>query len=95
MLSRRGLFLFPARSMVRHTGYDSRATNSWNPAGWEDIPSPAPPMDSIIWPQVEERSGSAELWRRAVNVERPTLLYRGWRKLGRWWQRFASIVGVS
>jgi hypothetical protein len=86
MLAERGLFLWPARSMVAHTGYEPRATNSPNAAGWEDSPSSAPPVGSIAWPEVREHPGSAELWRRAVNAPPPpSLLARIRRRLGRLW----------
>ncbi|MFI5245773.1 MAG: glycosyltransferase family 2 protein [Gemmatimonadales bacterium] len=86
MLAQRGLFLWPARSMVAHTGYEPRATNSPNAAGWEDSPLPAPPVESIRWPEVREHPGSAELWRRAVNASPPTsFLGRVRRRLARLW----------
>lgn len=86
MLARRGLFMWPARSMVAHIGYDPRATNSPNAAGWEDAPSAAPPVASIRWPEVREHPGSAELWRRAVNAPpAPSLLARVRRRLARLW----------
>ena len=86
MLAARGLFLWPARSMVAHTGYEPRATNSPNAAGWEDSPSPAPPVGSIAWPEVREHPGSAELWRRAVNAPpRPSPFARIRRRLRRLW----------
>ncbi|HLA89897.1 MAG TPA: hypothetical protein VJL28_05675 [Gemmatimonadaceae bacterium] len=84
MLAQGGLFLWPARSMVAHTGYDPRATNSPNVAGWADAPAPAPPVESVRWPEVVEQPGSAALWRRAVNAPpRPSLLVRAWRRLAR------------
>jgi hypothetical protein len=87
MLAQRGLFLWPARSMVAHTGYGPRATNSPNAAGWEDSPSPAPTVGSITWPEVREHPGSAELWRRAVNAPpRPSVLARIRRRLRRLWR---------
>ncbi|MEA3248011.1 MAG: hypothetical protein U9Q74_17825 [Gemmatimonadota bacterium] len=72
MLARGGLFLFPARSMVRHTGYDPRATNSPHSAGWEDVMEPAPSLASVEWPAVVEQPGSARLWRAAVAPPRPS-----------------------
>lgn len=75
MLAQRGLFLWPARSMVAHLGYDPRATNSPNGKGWEDAPSPAPPAQSVKWPEVRVHPGSAPLWRAAVNVPPPPSLF--------------------
>lgn len=84
MLAQRGLFMWPARSMVAHTGYEPRATNSPNAAGWEDSPSPAPSIEHIAWPEVREHPVSAELWRRAVNAPPPpSLLTRVRRRLAR------------
>lgn len=76
MLARHGLFLFPAVSMVRHIGYEPRATNSPNAAGWDDSPGPAPALESIVWPTVAEHPGSARLWRAAMAPRR-----RPWRAL--------------
>jgi hypothetical protein len=84
MLARGGLFLFPATSMVRHTGYDLRATNSPNATGWEDVVEPAPAFDRVVWPPLVEQPGSAELWRRAIGGEPLTLLTRIRRRLARW-----------
>lgn len=86
MLAERGLFLWPARSMVAHTGYEPRATNSPNAAGWEDAPVPAPAVSRIRWPEVREHPGSAALWRRAVNAPpRPSLLARARRRMRGLW----------
>lgn len=67
MLARGGLFLFPATSMVQHIGYDARATNSPDATGWEPVSAPAPAIESIVWPEVRELKGSAELWRLAID----------------------------
>jgi hypothetical protein len=83
MLAKGGLFLFPARSMVNHTGYDPRATNSPNAQGWEVEVAPAPPLDGIAWPDVREEPLSADLWRRAVHVPGPGVLRRARARLGR------------
>jgi len=86
MLAQRGLFLWPARSMVAHTGYDPRATNSPNVSGWEDHPVSAPAIETVRWPEVREHPGSAELWRRAVNpLRKPPLPVRILRRLARFW----------
>ncbi|MFI5310986.1 MAG: hypothetical protein ACHQQ3_07115 [Gemmatimonadales bacterium] len=88
MLAQRGLFLWPARSMVAHTGYGPLATNSPNAAGWEDSPVPASPMEQVVWPDVREHPLSAELWRRAVNAPpRPSLFERARRRLARAWRK--------
>jgi hypothetical protein len=72
VLAQRGLFLWPARSMVRHNGYDPRASMSPNGEGWEDVPSPAPAVDTVRWPsEVRENPGSAPLWRVAVDAAPP------------------------
>lgn len=87
MLARRGLFMWPARSMVAHIGYDPRATNSPNVAGWDDAPSAAPRIETVRWPEVREHPGSAELWRRAVNAPpRPSVFARARRRLARLWR---------
>jgi len=83
MLARGGLFLFPARSMVNHTGYDPRATNSPNAQGWEAEIASAPPLDEIAWPDVREEPLSAALWWRALHAPRPGLLRRARARLGR------------
>lgn len=84
MLAAGGLFLWPARSMGAHLGYDPRATNSPNGVGWEDAPSPAPDSASVPWPDVVEHPGAAEPWRRAVNAPpRPSFVARAVRKLRR------------
>ena len=86
MLSQRGLFLWPARSMTAHIGYDPRATNSPEKAGWEDAPEPAPVVQHIRWPEVREHPGSAELWQRALNAPpRPSPFERVRRRLARMW----------
>lgn len=86
MLAERGLFLWPARSMVAHTGYEPRATNSPNAAGWEDHPVRAPATASIRWPEVREHPGSAALWRLAVNAPPPpSLAARIRRRFARLW----------
>jgi len=86
MLAQRGLFLWPARSMVVHTGYEPRATNSPNAAGWEDFASPTPALDRIRWPAVEEQPECAGLWRLAVNAPPPPSFFRRVRRrLGRLW----------
>ncbi|MFI5310334.1 MAG: hypothetical protein ACHQQ3_03810 [Gemmatimonadales bacterium] len=86
MLAQRGLFLWPARSMVAHIGYEPRATNSPNAGGWEDAPVPAPPAAGVQWPEVREHPGSAELWRRAVNAPPPPSFFgRVRRRLARLW----------
>lgn len=74
MLAHRGLFLFPAVSMVRHAGYGPRATNSPTAGGWEDTPGPAPALDAITWPSVTEQPESARLWKAAMAPPR-----RSWR----------------
>ena len=84
MLARGGLFLFPATSMVRHTGYDPRATNSPTGAGWEEVVEPPPPLERIRWPEVVEQPGSAQLWRRAMDPPSRSLLSRVFRRLAAW-----------
>ena len=84
MLARRGLFLYPAASMVRHTGYDERAMNLPNATGWEDVVAPAPTGAAIRWPAVAEYPGSDALWRRAKNVPKRTLLSRIRNRISRW-----------
>lgn len=86
MLARGGLFLFPARTMVRHLGYDPRATNTPHGEEWEGEPEDAPAPDSVIWPDVVEHPESAALWRRALNVPRRTL----WTRIR---GRFARLTG--
>jgi hypothetical protein len=81
MLARGGLFLFPARSMVRHIGYDSRATNSPDGTGWENEPVPPPRPDSLVWPAVEETRAAAARWRDAIGTGRPTIAGRLRRRL--------------
>jgi hypothetical protein len=74
MLLKGGLFLFPARSMTNHIGYDPRATNSPNAQGWEVTPEPAPDPTSVAWPaEIREEPGSAELWRAAQAAPQPSL----------------------
>lgn len=86
VLAQGGVFLWPARSMVAHLGYDPRATNSPNGTGWEDTPSPAPPPASVRWPDVRIHPESAALWCRAVNAPLPpSLLARVRRRLRRFW----------
>lgn len=84
VLAARGLFLWPARSMGAHRGYDARATNSPHGEGWEDAPSPAPAPDAVRWPEVCEHPSAAALWRKAVNAPPPpSLAVRAMRKLRR------------
>ncbi len=71
MLAERGLMLYPARSMVAHTGYDARATNSPRAGDWVDSRQPAPRVENIRWPEVVEHPANAALWRRAVNPPPP------------------------
>lgn len=71
MLAHRGVFLWPARSMAAHTGYDPRATNSPHGKGWEDAPVPAPPVEAVRWPDLRVHPGSAPLWRVTVNAPPP------------------------
>ncbi|HVZ47886.1 MAG TPA: hypothetical protein VG916_03810 [Gemmatimonadaceae bacterium] len=87
MLARGGLFLFPATSMVRHTGYDERATNSPNGKGWEEDVRPAPDPAAVRWPAVVEQPGSGDLWRREVGPPPLTFMGRVRRKLRRWLRR--------
>lgn len=84
MLAKRGLFLFPATSMVRHTGYGPRATNSPDAAGWDDAPEPAPPLEGIVWPSVVEQPGSALLWQAAMSPPKRSLRGRLRARLRRW-----------
>lgn len=84
MLARGGLFMFPAVSMVRHIGYDDRATNSPDGTGWADDVHPAPDPEHIRWPAVAEQPGSGELWRREVGPPPPGLMDRLRRRFARW-----------
>jgi hypothetical protein len=84
MLARRGLFLYPAASMVRHTGYDSRAMNLPSEAGWEDVVVPAPVVRDIRWPTAIEYPGSDLLWRCALNAPKRTLLSRTRKRISLW-----------
>jgi hypothetical protein len=84
MLAQRGLFLFPARSMVQHIGYDPRATNSPDGTGWHNVVAPPPRPDSLVWPRVEETHTAAERWRAAIGTGKVTMadrLRRRWRKI--------------
>lgn len=87
MLARDGLFLFPALSMVRHTGYDARATNSPDGTGWTDVVSMPPNLAEVRWPAVLEHPGSAAPWRTAMNAPRRTWLSRIKRRFDRWRKR--------
>ena len=87
MLARGGLFLFPAATMVRHLGHDARATNSPHGAEWEGEPVDVPDIRTVRWPPVVEHPASAELWRRAINPTRRTLLSRVRGRLARWLAR--------
>jgi hypothetical protein len=84
MLARRGLFLYPAKSMVRHTGYDARAMNLPSGDGWADSPGPAPDPSMVRWPVVVEYPGTDALWRHALNAPKRTLLGRLRRRISRW-----------
>lgn len=88
VLANRGLFLWPARSMVTHLGYETRATNSPNGKGWEDTPSPAPNPDAVRWPEpTAAHPGSAPRWRQTVNIPPPpSFLARVRRRLKRMWR---------
>jgi hypothetical protein len=85
VLAQRGLFLWPARSMVKHNGYDPRATNSPNGAGWELEPQPAPDPATVRWPEpLRAHPASAPMWRRTVAAPPPpTFAMRVRRKLRR------------
>lgn len=83
MLRNRGLFLWPAESMVRHIGYDPRATNSPNGTGWEEVVESAPSPDSIVWPSIVEHPRAAALWRAAINRRSVTLVFRVRRRMRR------------
>mgnify|MGYP002629964935 CR=1 FL=1 len=76
MLAQGGLFLFPAETMARHLGYDSRATNSPHGAEWEGVPVDAPDPSRVVWPNVVEHPQSAALWRDAINQPRRTMVSR-------------------
>lgn len=84
MLARRGLFLYPATSMVRHTGYDSRAMNLPSENGWDDCPEPAPDPATVRWPAVVEYPGTDALWRRGLNAPERTMFSRIRERLSRW-----------
>ena len=84
MLARRGLFLYPAMTMVRHTGYDSRAMNLPSENGWEDTPGLAPDPRTVRWPAVVECPGTDLLWRRGLNAPRRTLWLKIRQQLVRW-----------
>lgn len=83
VLAHRGLFLWPARSMAAHLGYDSRATNSPHGAGWEDDPHPAPDPATVHWPApvgVHPESGAR--WKAVVDAPpRASLFTRLLRRL--------------
>jgi hypothetical protein len=82
MLARGGVFLWPPVNMVRHNGYEPRATNSPNlPPGWEDVLEPAPDPTRLVWPAVVEHPGSAKLWFKARDHRPPPLIARAWRRL--------------
>jgi hypothetical protein len=84
MLARRGVFLYPATSMVRHTGYDSRAMNLTSENGWEDLPEPAPDTATVRWPAVVEYPGTDALWRRGLNAPKRTPLSRIRTRIAHW-----------
>lgn len=79
-----GLCLYPPWSMVTHIGYDARASNAPNAPGWEDYPMPAPPLDTIAWPEVREEPGAAALWKRYQDPPRqPPIWRRAFNRLRR------------
>jgi SAM-dependent methyltransferase len=64
-LSKRGLCLQPAQSLVRHIGYDARASNAAAAAGW-DAPAAAVAPAPGVWPEPREHPDVAALWYRAT-----------------------------
>jgi hypothetical protein len=84
MLARGGLFLWPAASMVRHIGYDARATNSPQGGGWEEQLVAAPDPASVQWPAIVEHPQAASMWRHALAGTRLSPAARMRRRFERW-----------
>ncbi len=78
-----GLCLQPAQSLVRHIGYDPRATNAVRDDAWDAEAAPSAELPAQ-WPDVFEHPDVAVLWRRATEEDdaraafsaRPSLLRR-------------------
>lgn len=87
LLLHEGLSLYPAKSMVRHIGYDERSSHYITSEDqWPGPTFPAPAIPDVEWPNIREHPMSGKLWRRKMS-RRPSLM----RRLARFvppWARF-------
>jgi hypothetical protein len=89
-MRRGGLCLQPAQSLVRHIGYDSRATNAARADSWDAEAAPSVEVPAV-WPEPIEHPDVAALWQRATREDdaraaagaRPGLLRRMLRAVAR------------